>query len=68
MANRKLTLKDFFDISPISQISVAKEAKISPILFRQYVCGIKDISEKRLKLVEKTINKMGQKLAKTKLA
>jgi hypothetical protein len=64
-----IELEVFYDLSALfSKIdylnasAVASKARISPLLLRQYISGFKYPSLERAKIIEKTINELGQEL------
>ena len=63
----RYTLKEFFEISPITQKSVAKEAKIPATMLRQYVGGYKPFTDAKLTKIQKAINSIGKKMQKIQL-
>lgn len=61
--NYEMDLASFFRLIPEVKISaIAEKAKINPSLFRQYVIGKSNPSEKRIKQIEKAIHELGEEL------
>ena len=58
-----MTLREFFNKYPeLNQSGIAERANISPCMFRSYVCGSKNCSEKRLIEIKAAIRSLGKEL------